>query len=217
MNTNPDAVTVLCYGDSNTYGQTPDRSGRFPANERWTGRLQSTLGDKYYVIEEGLGSRTTDLEFSEKPGRNGKTYFMPCLASHGSLDVVIIMLGTNDLKIEYSRSASEIANSLRGLVADVRQDADWSNRKCPDVILVSPIVINDQAPRFSESYTSYYDNRSAKESMLLAAAVKAVADSEGCIFLNAADVATPGEDGIHLSPDSNQPLCEMIAHTISGS
>ena len=70
MTTNPNAVTILCYGDSNTWGQKPDKSGRYPADTRWTGRLQNQLGDGFAIIEEGLGSRTTDLEYAKKPGRS---------------------------------------------------------------------------------------------------------------------------------------------------
>jgi lysophospholipase L1-like esterase len=62
VNTNPNAKVVLCYGDSNTWGRLPDRSGRYAVDERWTGQLQKLLGDDYYVIEEGLGGRTTDLD-----------------------------------------------------------------------------------------------------------------------------------------------------------
>jgi len=68
MNTNPNAKTILCYGDSNTWGQKPDKSSRYLVDVRWTGLLQKTLGDSYYVIEEGLSSRTTDLDYNHKPG-----------------------------------------------------------------------------------------------------------------------------------------------------
>ncbi len=71
MNTNPNAISILCYGDSNTYGQRPDGTkGRYAADVRWTGQLQSLVGDGYCVIEEGLTSRTTNLEYAKKPGRN---------------------------------------------------------------------------------------------------------------------------------------------------
>ena len=72
MNINPNAATILCYGDSNTYGQKPDKSGRYAADVRWTGRLQNALGGDYYVIEEGLSSRTTDLDYDPRSGKNGK-------------------------------------------------------------------------------------------------------------------------------------------------
>ena len=75
MNTNPRLTRILCYGDSNTWGKAPDLQNlhRYTAQERWTGLLQAKLGDQYEVLEEGLNSRTTDLDDLDpaKPGRNG--------------------------------------------------------------------------------------------------------------------------------------------------
>ena len=51
--------SILCYGDSNTYGLMPDSPDRYPRDVRWTGILQKKLGEDYYVIEEGLSGRTT--------------------------------------------------------------------------------------------------------------------------------------------------------------
>lgn len=214
MNTNPKATTVLCYGDSNTYGQKPDKSGRYEANVRWTGVLQELLGKEYYIIEEGLGSRTTDLDYHKKPGRNGKTYLAPCLHSHNPLDIVVIMLGTNDLKTEYHRSAEATASALRGLVEDIRTYGHMKNGEQPKIMLVSPIEINDQAPRFAEFYTGYYDARSVAESRKLTDAIAKTASELGITFADAASVAQPGVDGIHLSAESNRPLAELVAQSI---
>ncbi len=214
MNTNPSAIKVLCYGDSNTWGQKPDKTGRYEVNIRWTGLLQDLLGANYYIVEEGLGSRTTDLEYNRKLGRNGKTYLVPCVASHIPVDIVTIMLGTNDLKMEYSRTAEEIATAIKGLVEDVRTYGSDKNGKAPKIILISPILVDDKAPRFTEFYTGYYDSRSMQESLRLAEAIKKVAEGNDCLFLNAADVAHSGEDGIHFSEDSNKPLAELIATSI---
>src|SRR5690348_7100905 len=100
MITDPDARRVLCYGDSNTYGvclrdgdtpgtPTPDPAYvRLPADRRWPGVLQRLLGDGYDVLEEGLNGRTVDVDDPDRPGLNGRTYFLPCLLSHRPLDVV---------------------------------------------------------------------------------------------------------------------------------
>jgi len=213
MNTNPSAIKVLCYGDSNTYGQKPDKTGRYEADVRWTGVLQELLGNDYYVIEEGLGSRTTDLDYDKKPGRNGKTYLTPCLQSHNPVDVVTIMLGTNDLKIEYRRSAEEIAAALGGLIDDVRTYGAAKSGGQPEIIVISPVEINDQAPRFTEFYTGYYDAESMVESKKLPEAIQKVAEEKGVHFINAATVSNPGEDGIHFSQESERPLAELINDT----
>ena len=207
---------MLCYGDSNTYGQKPDKTNRYEANVRWTGVLQEILGDEYYVIEEGLGSRTTDLDYDKKPGRNGKTYLVPCLHSHNPIDVVTIMLGTNDLKIEYRRTAEQIATAIAGLVDDVRAYGETKAGENPKIILISPIEVDDQAPRFYEFYTGYYDADSMIESKKLSDEVKRVASEKGVIFLDAATVSKPGEDGIHFDIESERPLAELIAETVKG-
>lgn len=214
MNTNPNAITVLCYGDSNTWGQKPDKTGRYDADVRWTGVLQDLLGSEYYIIEEGLGSRTTDLEYDRKPGRNGKTYLVPCVASHSPVDIIAIMLGTNDLKTEYSRNASDIADAIEGLVGDVRTYGLNKAGKSPAIILISPILINPVAPRFAEFYTDYYDEKSAQASLDLARVIQEVAEASDCLFISAAEVAQPGEDGIHLDKASNGRLAEAVAAKI---
>lgn len=211
MNTNPSAVKLLCYGDSNTWGQKPDKTGRYEANVRWTGVLQNLLGEQYYVIEEGLNSRTTDLEYDRKPGRNGKTYLIPCVVSHTPVDIVAIMLGTNDLKVEFRRSAAEIADALAGLIDDVRSYAATRNGDKPKIILISPIEIDAHASRFAEFYTGYYNTGSMVKSKQLAKEIKKVAAEKSVFFLDAATVARPGEDGIHLSEESERPLAELVA------
>lgn len=209
MNTNPNATKVLCFGDSNTWGQKPDRSGRYPADVRWTGVLQQKLGDQYYVIEEGLGGRTTDLDY-KKPGRNGRNYFAPCLVSHSPLDVVVMMLGTNDLKIEYRRSASDIASAIEKMIGDVAEFAQNKQGYTPQIVLVSPIEINAHASRFDEFYTGIYDEIAMQESKILADTIEKVVDKNNCRFVNAAMVAHPGEDGIHMSEDSEEPLADLL-------
>jgi lysophospholipase L1-like esterase len=213
MNTNPDAVTILCYGDSNTWGQKPDRSGRYPANVRWTGTLQSLLGDSYDVIEEGLSSRTTDLEH-KKPGRNGKTYFVPCLLSHNPLDVVVIMLGTNDLKIEFDRGTADVAAAVGGLVDDVVAYAQNRQKHVPQVIIISPIHIDETAEQFANLYPGNYDQAAAEKSRQLATDLSRMAEAKGCTFLDASTVAKAGSDGIHMDEASHPALGKLVAETI---
>lgn len=214
MNVNPSATTVLCYGDSNTWGQKPDKSGRYAADARWTGVLQQQLGKEYYIIEEGLSSRTTDLDYDRRPGRNGKTYLEPCIDSHNPLDIVIIMLGSNDFKMEFSRSVTEIADALDSLVSIVQERTKTNNGATSKVILVSPILVDDTAPRFAEFYTGYYDHNSVAKSRELAAVVQQVVAERDCAFIDAGTVAHPGEDGLHFSAESHPALGKLLANTI---
>ncbi|HET7302652.1 MAG TPA: GDSL-type esterase/lipase family protein [Candidatus Saccharimonadales bacterium] len=216
MNIDPTAKTVLCYGDSNTWGQTPDRTGkRRPANIRWTGVLQQKAGKGYYIIEEGLSSRTTDLDYAKKPGRNGRTFLEPCLDSHAPLDVVVLMLGTNDLKIEFDRSVPEIAEAVRGLVTLTQEKTAKYTGKPAKIVLVSPILVDGDAPMLAQWYAAYYDDNSVKRSQTLASALCAVADATGCSFVDAAQVAKAGQDGIHFDEASHQALGELLAQHIT--
>ncbi|HSW74906.1 MAG TPA: SGNH/GDSL hydrolase family protein [Candidatus Saccharimonadales bacterium] len=215
MNTNPAAKTILCYGDSNTWGQKPDKSGRFPADARWTGLLQDALGKDYYVIEEGLSSRTTDLEYGRKPGRNGKTYLEPCLDSHMPLDFVILMLGTNDLKIEFDRSAQDVAEAIKELIALVQSKTAKDGRGPAKVILVSPIHVDDQAPTFAKFYVpDFYNHDSALKSQALGAELQKVAANTSCAFVDAAKVAHAGEDGIHFSQEAHTGLAKALIEEV---
>lgn len=214
MNINSDAVNILCFGDSNTWGQKPDKTGRYAADVRWAGIVQKLLGNDYYIIEEGLSSRTTDLDYDRRPGRNGKTYLEPCIDSHNPLDIVIIMLGSNDFKIEFNRSVPDIADALDGLVSIVKERAKTVTEAAPKVILVSPILVDDTAPRFAEFYTGYYNHDSVIKSMELAAAVQKVAADSGCTFVDASTVAHSGEDGLHISAESHPALGKLLADTI---
>jgi len=218
MNTNPTAATILCYGDSNTWGTRHDKRGRYAADVRWTGVLQQALGDEFYVIEEGLSSRTTDLEYTRKPGRNGRAYMEPCLDTHGPLDVVIVMLGTNDMKIEFDRSAEQIAEAMRGLVqliADkTSKDAAKPTKEPARIVVVSPILMNEEAPYFRDWYEGFYDTFSVEKARQLASLLEAIAREMGCVFVDAASVAQPGDDGLHMDMASHRALGTLLAKKV---
>jgi lysophospholipase L1-like esterase len=217
--TNPAASTVLCFGDSNTHGAPSDDEGyvRLAADVRWTGRLQRLLGDAYDVIEAGLSGRTTDLEYDDRPGCNGRPYFRPCLLSHGPIDVVVLMLGTNDLKVQFDRSAAAIAEALGGYVDDIGSEVANRVGGMPSTVLLSPIHVDDSQPWFAELTADSFDGASVAKSRRLAAEISRVAESRGVLFADAATVARAGRDGLHLSIDSHAPLAALVAATIAAS
>ena len=210
MNTSAVATTILCYGDSNTNGLKPDRKGRYAADERWPGILQQQLGDEYYVIEEGLGGRTTDLPHHNpaKASRNGLDYFKACIDSHMPLDIIIVMLGTNDLKTIYNRSPDDIAAALKQYPEYVKRYVANGTMKVPRIILVSPPYIDDTQPEFYSSMPTekIYDEVSVQKSHELAAAIQMMAEEEKCEFFDAAPITQTGQDGMHLDLDSHARL-----------
>ena len=105
---------ILCYGDSNTWGYDPASGERFAADIRWTGVLRKVLAsDRFEVIEEGLNGRTTVWDDPIEGQKNGRQYLIPCLESHRPLDLVVILLGTNDLKKRFSLSVPPWARTWR--------------------------------------------------------------------------------------------------------
>ena len=202
--------TVLCYGDSNTYGYNPETGGRYPRDVRYPGRLQALLGGEYNVIEEGCNGRTT---LSRKPGeewKNGLDYLRPCLNSHKPVDIVIMMLGSNDLKEMFHLTAPEIARGAGVLVDTIKELTAEKQGFVPKVILVSPpeigpgIKSSPFGPAFSEDAV-----RVSKE---LAANYRKIADEKGCIFLDAAQYIAPSElDSLHLTPGGHGVLADELA------
>ncbi|MFD6455731.1 GDSL-type esterase/lipase family protein, partial [Nocardia sp. NPDC060220] len=202
-----------CFGDSNTFGQPAEGRGRWPADVRWTGRLQQRLGSGYAVIEEGLGGRTTDLNDPDRDDRNGRAYFQPCLRSHSPLDMVVVMLGNNDLKTKFGREPDAVATALEGYIDNVERTAWTRTGAVPAVLLVSPIHIDANQPGFSEQ-SSEYDDDSVRKSRELGGAIRRVATRRGVLFADAATVGCPGIDGVHLSRDSHEQVSRLIAEKI---
>ncbi|MEK7059411.1 MAG: GDSL-type esterase/lipase family protein [Patescibacteria group bacterium] len=214
MNINPDAKVILCYGDSNTYGRKPGKlPARYPSNIRWPGHLQKLLGEDYRVVEEGLRSRTTDIADPDEPHLNGKSHLYPSLKSHNPIDVFVLMLGTNDLKTKYNRSATEVAASLSGLIDIVKANGTNSTGEIPEVMLISPILIDHTAPGFDDG-TGRYDEESAAKSAQLSSQIKAAADRSSSNFFDASSVARPGVDGKHMDHESHMALARSLARII---
>ena len=226
MITDPEALRVLCFGDSNTFGtcrvdastcgtptQDPDYVRLHP-DRRWTGVLQRLLGDRYDVIEEGLNGRTTDMDYEDRPGCNGRSYFVPCLLSHRPLDVVVVMLGGNDLKQCFDRSPQAIAEALGGYVDDVAANVKDRRGRVPMTVLVGPTLIDDTAPKYRDLVGESFDPAIPALSLELATAIRHVAQERGVPYADAAQVADPGDDGIHLSMDSHARLAGLVASLV---
>jgi len=197
--------TVLCYGDSNTYGYDAIRDGRFLLNVRWPGILQERLGSDWHVIEEGLNHRTTTVDDPENEGRNGSVYLLPCLHSHRPLDLVIIMLGSNDMKAQYNRTPEQITQGMADLVKIVRASNCGRGINRAEILLMSPPLAGDQ-----------YDYADAMEGIttkapLLPYLYRQLAETAQCLFLDASFLKCPYPDGIHLGPNEHLQLGNKVA------
>jgi lysophospholipase L1-like esterase len=201
--------TVVCFGDSNTWGFDPETKERFPHDVRWTGVLAKTLGDGYRVIEEGLNGRTTVVDDPISPYRNGRDYIIPCLESHKPFDLVTIMLGTNDLKERFKRSASDIAESAAKLAEMALNSTFGPNDGRPRVLLIAPppvVKLSELAEMFEGSI---------EKSKRFAEHFKNMAEWYDCAFFDAGSVITSSElDGIHFEASEHQKLGIAIAGVV---
>jgi lysophospholipase L1-like esterase len=203
--------TILCFGDSNTWGMVPmtsqTDSDRHPWSDRWPSVLQERLGPSFQVIAEGLNGRTTVFDDPiDGAHKNGRRYLPPCLETHAPLDAVIIMLGTNDLQSRFGLAPHDIAAGAGQLVRMVSFDVRGQNSVQPEVLLVSPPRIGPLR-LFADDFAG-----ATEKSAELARHYRATADMLGCRFLDAAvHVQASATDGIHLDADAQRALGNAIA------
>lgn len=205
--------TVLCYGDSNTYGYNPSNGLRYPQEVRWTGRLQNLLGNGYRIIEEGCNGRTTVFDDPQEGWKNGMGYLRPCLNSHKPVDIVILMLGSNDLKETFHASARQIADGAGALVEVIEDFTREKQGFEPQIILVSPPEIGEGIvfSPFRGSFSADAVSRSREFPRWYAK----IAEKYQCIFFNAADYIQPSQtDSLHLAPEGHARLAEELSKAI---
>ena len=134
--------TILCYGDSNTWGCIPLTGAhpprRYGPAQRWPGVLRRELGNGFWIVEEGLNGRTTVWDDPLEPFRSGKELLVPCLLTHQPIDLVIVMLGTNDLKIRFGVGARDIAAGAGFLLDVVHASKCGPGESPPEALLLCP-------------------------------------------------------------------------------
>jgi lysophospholipase L1-like esterase len=221
--------TILCYGDSNTYGTMPidfDRRTlefipsqfRFPREKRWTTILQRGLGDKCEVIVEGLKGRTTVFDNPvARPHLNGLTYLLPCLESHAPIDLVVVMLGTNDLQAKYSIPAYEIAQGVGVLIRTIKQSACGPNGNHPQILILCPPPLG----RLTH-FKAIYDATSTNKSEKLANNYKIISELFGCHFFDVSSIIRMSDrDGLHFEEEGaiklGHAMIKIVKDILNGS
>ena len=215
---------IMVFGDSNTFGYVEDAQGvigRLPLNTAWPGRMAELLGSGYEVVVEGLSGRTTRIDSPERSGTgvipgagmNGAAYLPAALSSHMPLDMVIIMLGTNDLRKDRNQSASDIAASLAKLVSIVKK-GEWQQRtkfSIPQVLVICPPKLN----LTTSPYAAFFEGSLAK-SEALPGILRPLVESAGALFFDAATVVpfAQGPDEIHLTPQNHAALAAAVAREV---
>ncbi len=202
-------ISVLCYGDSNTYGFIPGSGGRYTEEQRYPGRLKKLLGEEYRVIEEGCNGRTA--LYNEEPERfeTGTDYLERCLEKNRPVDLVILMLGSNDLKAWLKQTAEQIAASAGALAERILSFSEKTQGFAPKLILVSPPRIGTEVK--NSPFYGEFTEAAVAESEKFRACYQKEAGKRGCIFFDAAECVYPSElDSLHLTPEGHTALAEGL-------
>ena len=200
---------ILCFGDSNTFGYIPGNGQRYPWGVRWTSILNEKLGlENYRVIEEGLCGRTTIFEDPLRDGRRGVDILPTVLETHAPVDLVVLMLGTNDCKSVYGATAEIIGKGISNLIAQIRAYAKTSK-----ILLISPIHLGEQV--WKKEYDPEFSPASIEVSKGLAGVYQRIARKEQADLLDAAVYAGPSSiDQEHLTEEGHRLLAGAILQKI---
>ena len=202
--------TILCYGDSNTHGTAPLPAPgvdlRHPPGDRWPDVLAAALGDGFRVIDEGLPGRTTvHDDVVEGGARNGLSVLPAILHSHKPIDLMLLMLGTNDLKTRFSVSAWEIARSVERLGLMARAED-----VVKDILLIAPAPVRETG-----SLAEVFAGAEARQNGL-DGFISAAADRQGWGFVRAGDhVHVSATDGVHWPPEAHRTFGAALAPVVS--
>jgi len=206
--------TVLCFGDSNTWGAVPLVSfaeiRRYGPDVRWGSVMRSVLGPEYWVVEEGLSGRTTVWpDPIEGEYRSGKSYLLPCLESHSPIDLVVPLLGTNDLKHKFGLSAWDIAQGAATLIDVIQRSGSGPGNSAPKVLLVCPPPVA-KLTLFADMFAG-----SIEKSREMAVHYAKVATERHADFLDAGQHIVSSEiDGIHFDAAEQQKLGRAAADKV---
>lgn len=207
MNTKDSAKTILCYGDSNTWGNIPRSDDRYPRSVRWPGALQNLLGEEYEVISEGLNGRTLTALDPQKQQRTSFTDVHACIESADPIDLMIIMLGTNDIKTTYNLTAEEIAQDLEEVIALIRHERIELTKQPQLLIICPPAVLIPSDGNLDERMVNGPELFTKLPNLY-----KEVAYRYGAEFMDAGVIIKSSMiDGYHLDANAHKTLAEAIA------
>lgn len=202
-------INILCYGDSNTYGYEPHTGERYPEDMRWTGILQSYLGNDFKIIEEGMNGRTTAYDDPDTDGRNGLATLGNYMAKYNMIDVIIIMLGTNDLKEFVDIEVNEIAANVEKIIVEMKKDLANKQSIEPQIVVMSPPEIGSSI-RMSPFYGEYRE-RAISKSRQFPKYYREMAMRNDCLFFDTAEWIKPSEyDSVHLIAGDHRLIADKV-------
>lgn len=194
-------LNIVAYGDSNTYGYSPNG---LRYSNRYSVVLDKLLGENYQVFEEGVVGRTTIYD-DERPGKKGIDSVNNELSKYNKIDLLIIMLGTNDYKSKNARSIYDLEYGINTFLKKLKEIDSISK-----ILLISPILLNEHI----EDLDKDFNHSSYLLSKLASSVYRSIATKNNLLFMDAKKYAYPGEDGEHFTQDSHIKFGSALAKFI---
>ncbi len=202
---------IVCFGDSNTWGYNAETNGRFDDDARWTGVLSDELGNGYSVVEEGMNGRTTVFEDPLNEGLCGIKNLFITLMSHSPLDLLIIMLGTNDTKQRFSATPQNISDGVDRLIKKAVILNVWRGE--PKILIIAPIIIGEKC--YSSAVGGAMGDLCVEKSRELPGLMMKCAELNRCEFMNCNDYTKVNEiDYMHLDAESHKVFGRAVAEKV---
>lgn len=199
-------MNVLCFGDSNTFGLSAIDGSRLSEIERWPTLFKQAIGDEHKVIEAGQPNRTLVNNPPFTGNKSGVTYLKPYLEAH-QLDVIIIQLGTNDLKARFALTAEKIAEGLAQFINEI--ELFYQSTLQPRLVIISPFTVFEVG-----QYQRIYAGAQAK-AVQLSHECRRIAHAHNCLFLDGHTLITPCKnEGIHLPATEHKKLANAVFELI---
>lgn len=203
--------TIVCFGDSNTWGYNPYTGGRFDENTRWPSVMAKKLGNEYRVCEHGLCGRTTVFRDSLNESMSGLDCIYSSLMMCNPVDILIIMLGTNDTKQRFSVTSKNIADGLAKLIQKAKTVPAWKSK--PDIVIISPVPIKKEC--YNAIFAGEMGKECSEKSYELSKLYLEVAKTLSCGFVDAKDFADVNTmDYMHIDEKGHIALGEAVADYI---
>lgn len=205
---------IVCFGDSNTHGYNAENGGRFDEAKRWTCLLGQMLDNDFLVLEEGLSGRTTCFQDPLHEGLSGLDSIYPCLMSHEPVDLLIIMLGTNDTKERFGASSACIALGLKRLISKAKSITDCWRDPAANILVITPKNIDKEYE--TTDVGAPMGKGCAEKSQGLGAEYEKTAAFMGCHYFDANTVVTENNhiDYMHLTSKGHEELAIALAERI---
>lgn len=204
-------MRILCIGDSNTWGYNPENGWRH--ENRWTKVLQKLMPENE-IVEEGMNGRTllsVDPFIKERCGIAGLKML---LMSHKPIDLVVVMLGTNELKNSFGCSAEFVAKGIEEFIKIIKDETLWDRFRVPKLLVVSPVLIREELIVNGDVFGGY-DEKSVRESQRMARAIESVCQKYNVDFMNAADYAVASlVDNLHMDEENHEKLAAALCEKI---